>query len=62
VESTPGLTFDDKSTREAALADSTGFVAGLGTPLVIDEVQRAPDLLFAIKHPSIVIARRMSSG
>jgi hypothetical protein len=37
-------------------------VAGLGTPLVIDEVQRAPDLLFAIKHPSIVIARRMSSG
>jgi hypothetical protein len=53
----PGLTLDDKSTRDAA-----GFVAGLGTPLVIDEVQRAPDLLFVIKHPSIVIARPMSSG
>lgn len=43
------LTLDDQSTREAAIADPTGFVAGLATPVVIDEIQRAPDLLLAIK-------------
>lgn len=43
------LTLDDKATREAAIDDPTGFVAGLETPVVIDEVQRAPDLLLAIK-------------
>ena len=43
------LTLDDQATRDAAAADPTGFVAGLRTPVVIDEVQRAPDLLLAIK-------------
>jgi uncharacterized protein len=43
------LTLDDQATREAAAADPTGFVAGLTTPVVVDEVQRAPDLLLAIK-------------
>lgn len=44
------LTLDDRGTREAALADPTGFVAGLEPAVVIDEVQRAPDLLLAIKE------------
>jgi len=43
------LTLDDQATRDAAAADPTGFVAGLSTPVVIDEVQRVPDLLLAIK-------------
>jgi uncharacterized protein len=43
------LTLDDQATRDAATADPTGFVAGLSTPVVVDEVQRAPDLLLAIK-------------
>lgn len=43
------LTLDDQATRRAALEDPTGFVAGLRPPVVIDEVQRAPDLLLAIK-------------
>jgi predicted AAA+ superfamily ATPase len=43
------LTLDDQATREAAFADPTGFVTGLATPVVIDEVQRVPDLLLAIK-------------
>ncbi len=43
------LTLDDQATREAAAADPTGFVAGLSTPVVIDEVQRVPDLLLALK-------------
>ena len=54
----PVLTLDDKSTRDAALADPTGFVAGLGTPVVIDDVQRVPDLLLAIK----VRGRSCSAG
>ncbi len=43
------LTLDDQATREAAIDDPTGFIAGLEAPVVIDEVQRAPDLLLAIK-------------
>ena len=44
------LTLDDQVTRDAALADPTGFVAGLDRPIVLDEIQRAPDLLLAIKE------------
>jgi len=44
------LTLDDQATRAAALADPTGFVGGLDSAVVIDEVQRAPDLLLAIKE------------
>ncbi|HWK28679.1 MAG TPA: ATP-binding protein [Solirubrobacter sp.] len=43
------LSLDDAGTRQAAASDPTGFVADHSTPLVIDEVQRAPDLLLAIK-------------
>jgi predicted AAA+ superfamily ATPase len=43
------LTLDDEPVRALALGDPTGFVAGLGRRTVIDEVQRAPDLLLAIK-------------
>jgi len=43
------LTLDDQATREAAAADPAGFVAGLVTPVVVDEVQRVPNLLLAIK-------------
>lgn len=43
------VTLDDKTTRDAARADPTGFVAGVARPVAIDEVQRAPDLLLAIK-------------
>jgi predicted AAA+ superfamily ATPase len=44
------LTLDDQATREAARSDPHGFIAGLRGPVVIDEVQRAPDLLYAIKQ------------
>lgn len=43
------LSLDDRATLDAALDDPTGFVAGLEPPVVIDEVQRAPDLMLAIK-------------
>lgn len=43
------LTLDDEATRDAALADPTGFIAALRPSAVIDEIQRAPDLLLAIK-------------
>lgn len=43
------LTLDDLATREHALRDPEGLVAR-ADHLVIDEVQRAPDLLVAIKR------------
>jgi uncharacterized protein len=43
------LSLDNRATRETALADPEGFVAGLNGPVFIDEIQRAPDLLLAIK-------------
>lgn len=43
-------TLDDAPTRNAALADPTGFIEGSGgRTQIIDEVQRAPELLLAIK-------------
>lgn len=42
-------TLDDALTLIAAREDPVGFVSGRGDPLVIDEVQRAPDLLREIK-------------
>jgi len=43
------FSLDRRATRETALADPEGFVAGLNGPVLIDEIQRAPDLLLAIK-------------
>ncbi len=43
------ITLDDFSTLSAALSDPSGFLQGFGTPLIIDEIQKAPDLVTAIK-------------
>lgn len=43
------LTLDDEPVRSLASGDPHGFVAGLGRRTVIDEVQRVPELLLAIK-------------
>lgn len=43
------LTLDDEPTRSLAVEDPVGFISGLSTPTVIDEIQRAPDLMLAIK-------------
>ena len=43
------VTLDETPARSLASADPQGFVAGLGRRTVIDEVQRAPELLLAIK-------------
>jgi predicted AAA+ superfamily ATPase len=48
--SRPLVSLDDDVTLRGALDDPTGFIADLNTPVVIDEVQRAPDLLLAIKR------------
>ena len=42
------LTLDDQTTLEAARTDPTAFVRGLDLA-IIDEVQRAPDLMLAVK-------------
>jgi uncharacterized protein len=43
------LTLDDSSILAAAKADPAGFIAGLAGPVIIDEVQHAPELFPAIK-------------
>jgi predicted AAA+ superfamily ATPase len=43
------LTLDDITVREAARTDPSGFLQGLGDKVVLDEVQRAPDLFLALK-------------
>ena len=43
------LTLDDDSVLAAAKNSASGFIAGLGGPTILDEVQRAPDLFLAIK-------------
>jgi predicted AAA+ superfamily ATPase len=42
------ITLDDQTTLDAARSDPVGFIRGLDRT-IIDEVQRAPDLLLAIK-------------
>ena len=48
-ETRPYLTLDDAPTLQAARADPVSFVRGLDLA-IIDEIQRAPDLLLAIKE------------
>jgi uncharacterized protein len=43
------LSLDDEPVRSLAAGDPAGFIAGLGRCTVIDEIQRAPELLLAIK-------------
>ena len=44
------ITFDDATARAAGAADPTGYVASLPRPAFLDEVQRVPDILLAIKE------------
>lgn len=43
------LSFDDEVIRNAAEADPVGFVAGLPSRVVLDEVQRVPSLFATLK-------------
>jgi len=43
------LTLDDRVVLAAAKSDPTGFIAGLSGPVVMDEIQRAPELFLDIK-------------
>ena len=45
---TPFLTLDDATVLQSALDDPVGFIRGLDRA-VVDEIQRAPDLLLSIK-------------
>ena len=42
------ITLDDQTVLEAAQSDPAGFIRGLDRA-IIDEIQRVPDLLLAIK-------------
>ena len=44
------LTLDDRVVLDGALRDPDGLISGTPTPVVLDEVQRAPELLRAIKR------------
>jgi predicted AAA+ superfamily ATPase len=44
------LTFDDELTYLAAKGDITGFVANIQKPVIIDEVQRVPEIFLVIKR------------
>jgi hypothetical protein len=44
------LSLDDAAVISAAKADPQGFVSGLSGPVVLDEVQRVPELFLAIKR------------
>ncbi|HSZ69248.1 MAG TPA: ATP-binding protein [Solirubrobacteraceae bacterium] len=43
------VTLDDAAARRAANDDPSGFLAGLGERAFIDELQRAPELVLALK-------------
>lgn len=43
------MTLDDRAALTAALQDPEGFIEGNPPPLILDEVQRAPALLLALK-------------
>lgn len=44
------VSFDDLGALSSARADPDGFVRGLALPVTIDEFQRVPEILLAIKH------------
>jgi len=43
------ITFDNATVLTAAARDPEGFLSGLDTPVVLDEVQRVPELFVALK-------------
>jgi len=53
------LTFDDLTTLEAAKRDPQGFIDGLSGNVVIDEIQRVPEVLLPIK---VVVDRVRTPG
>ncbi|MGP0100199.1 MAG: ATP-binding protein [Solirubrobacteraceae bacterium] len=53
------VSLDDQGARETAQADPAGFLAGFDGPVFIDEVQRAPELILAIKQ---VVDREQRPG
>lgn len=53
------LTLDDRAVLDAALLDPDGFLGQAGPRIVIDEVQRAPDLLRAVK---LIVDRAREPG
>ena len=44
------ISFDDDTMRAAAEADPVGFVEGLPQRVILDEVQRLPELFTTLKH------------
>lgn len=44
------LTLDDRAVLDGALRDPDGLISATPTPVVLDEIQRAPDLMRAIKR------------
>lgn len=53
------LTFDDASTRDAAMTDPTGFIDRLPGKVTLDEIQRVPELFTSIK---LVVDRDRAPG
>lgn len=53
------VTLDDGAVRAAAQSDPEAFLSDLGSPLVIDEAQRAPALALAIKA---AVDRKRTAG
>lgn len=43
------VTLDDPNTRRGAMDDPSGFIAALGERAFVDELQRAPELVLALK-------------
>ena len=50
------VSFDDDATRTAAKADPIGFVARLPAKVILDEVQRVPEIFTSLK--AVIDARR----
>ncbi len=53
------VSLDDQAPRENAIADPAGFLAGFDGPIFIDEVQRVPELILAIKR---IVDREQQPG
>ena len=53
------LTFDDPSILAAAKRDPSGFVSGLNTPVILDEVQHVPEVFQVIK---LAVDRKREPG
>ena len=43
------ISFDEDVVRNAAQSDPPGFIANLSTPVILDEVQRVPEMFAALK-------------